>query len=78
MFSKNVLKTMVQELSLPTLAAMGQEAMGKIGAVELDGKAVELLENVELIVGEIRRRAPQEAAQGRKRNKTQEGGEQNG
>lgn len=67
MFSKTVIKKMATELSVQTMVSMSHEALDGITGDEVTEEVVESVSNIELLMAEIRRRAPQEKPQPRKR-----------
>lgn len=72
LFSKSVLKKMVQELSPPMIITMAHEALDSANGDEVTDAMVDAATNVELFMAELKRRLPQNgtppAQSTRKRN----------
>lgn len=58
MFSKTILKKMVQELSPAMLISMSQEALDGINANEVNDAMLDATTNVEIFMIELKRRHP--------------------
>lgn len=73
MFSKNVLKKMVQELTVPTLIAVAHESLDNISGEEVTEAALDAVSNIELVAAELKRRGPQPITQPVQTNRRRNG-----
>jgi len=72
MFSKTVLKKMVQELSVPTLVTLTHESLEGIGE-ELSEGSLDVIANIEMFATEMKRRiTPDVPQQKQKRSRPSE------